>query len=53
MKALFYKKDALKFSFFFFHNQDCVKKWKNPLQEMDEFSHKMENPTIKHKTPIP
>jgi hypothetical protein len=36
-----------------FSQPRLCKKWKNPLQEMDEFAHKMEDSTMKEKTLIP
>ncbi len=35
----------------FFHSQDCVENEKT--LRMDEFTHKMEDSTMKQKTPIP
>jgi aspartate/tyrosine/aromatic aminotransferase len=40
-----------KFLFFLSQPRLC-KKWKNPLQEMDESTHKMEDSTMKQKTLI-
>jgi hypothetical protein len=46
MKALFHKKDASKKKSSSFSQPKLCKKWKNPLQEMDEFAHKMEDSTM-------
>jgi hypothetical protein len=47
--ALFRKKDA---SYFIFSIAKIVQKMEKPTPRMDEFTHKMEDSTMKHKTPI-
>jgi hypothetical protein len=47
------QKGCFKKILFFLSQPRLCRKRKNPLQEMDEFSYKMEISTMKHKTPIP
>ncbi len=40
------------FKFLFFFAAKIVQKMEKPTPRMDEFTHKMEDSTMKHKTPI-
>jgi hypothetical protein len=44
------QKRCFKIFILFFHSQDCVKNERT--LRMDEFTHKMEDSTMKQKTPI-
>jgi hypothetical protein len=44
--------DVSKKKIFSFSQPRLCKKWKTPLQKMDEFAHKMEDSTMKEKTLI-
>jgi len=47
----YFTKKMFQIFIFIFHNQDCVENERTLI--MDEFTHKMEDSTIKQKIPIP
>jgi hypothetical protein len=51
-ESIILQKGCFRNFLFFLSQPRLCRIWKNPLQEMDEFAHKMEDSTMKHKTLI-
>jgi len=51
-ESIILQKGCFKKILFFLSQPRLCKKWKNPLEEMDESAHKMEDSTMKQKTAI-